>query len=83
LIPAASNARAAAIGATARQHDGTKVATSKILKPTRQRCRASFMCNAMAHAGKAQRRTVSAASGTAPVQESADAARAQLRSVAD
>ena len=41
------------------------------------------MRNALAHAGKAQRRMVSAAIGTVFVQESADAAQQQWRSVAD
>ena len=41
------------------------------------------MRNALAHAGKTQRRMVSAAIGTVFVQDSADAARAQWRSVAD
>jgi putative transposase len=41
------------------------------------------MRNALAHAGKTQRRMVSAAIGTVFVQESADAARTQWRSVAD
>jgi len=41
------------------------------------------MRNALAHAGKTQRRMVSAAIGTVFVQESADAARSQWRSVAD
>jgi putative transposase len=42
-----------------------------------------FMRNALAHAGKTQRRMVSAAIGTVFVQESADAAQQQWRSVAD
>jgi putative transposase len=37
----------------------------------------------LAHAGKTQRRMVSAAIGTVFVQDSADAARTQWRSVAD
>jgi hypothetical protein len=41
------------------------------------------MCNALAHAGKTQRRMVSAAIGTVFVQDSADNARTQWRSVAD
>jgi putative transposase len=41
------------------------------------------MRNALAHAGKTQRRMVSAAIGTVFVQDSADAARTQWRSVAD
>lgn len=49
----------------------------------RQRCRVHFTRNALAHAGKKQRRMVSAAISTVFVQDSADAARAQWRSVAD
>lgn len=41
------------------------------------------MRNALAHAGKTQRRVVSAAIGTLFVQDSADAARSQCRTVAD
>ena len=41
------------------------------------------MRNALAHAGKTQRRMVSAAIGTVFVQDSAEAARTQWRSVAD
>ncbi|MFT3719636.1 transposase [Pseudorhodoferax sp.] len=46
-------------------------------------CRVHFMRNALAHAGKTQRRMVSAAIGTVFVQDSADAARTQWRSVAE
>ena len=46
-------------------HDGLKAAITKILSATWQRCRVHFMCNAMAHAGKTQRRIVSAWVGTA------------------
>jgi transposase-like protein len=64
-------------------HEGVKAAASKVLKATWQRCRVHFMRNALAHAGKTQRRMVSAAIGTVFVQESPEAARAQWRSVAD
>jgi hypothetical protein len=64
-------------------HEGIKAATAKVLKATWQRCRVLFMRNALAHAGKAQRRMVSAAIGTVFVQDSADAARTQWRRVAD
>jgi putative transposase len=64
-------------------HEGIKAATAKVLKATWQRCRVHFMRNALAHAGKTQRRMVSAAIGTVFVQDSAEAARAQWRSVAD
>ena len=64
-------------------HEGIKAAVAKVLKATWQRCRVHFMRNALAHAGKTQRRMVSAAIGTVFVQDSADAARTQWRSVAD
>ena len=64
-------------------HEGIKAAVAKVFKATWQRCRVHFMRNALAHAGKTQRRMVSAAIGTVFVQDSADAARAQWRSVAD
>ena len=56
-------------------HEGIKAAIAKVFKATWQRCRVHFMRNALAHAGKTQRRMVSAAIGTVFVQESADAAR--------
>ena len=56
---------------------------AKVLKANWQRCRVHFMRNALAHAGKTQRRMVSAAIGTVFVQDSADAARAQWRTGAD
>jgi putative transposase len=64
-------------------HEGLKAAASKVLKATWQRCRVHFMRNALAHAGKTQRRMVSAAIATAFAQENAEAAHQQWRSVAD
>ena len=64
-------------------HEGIKAAAAKTLKATWQRCRVHFMRNALAYANKTQRRMVSAAIGTVFVQETADAARDQWRSVAD
>ncbi len=64
-------------------HEGIKAAASKVLKATWQRCRVHFMRNALAYANKTQRRMVSAAIGTVFVQETAEAARKQWRSVAD
>jgi putative transposase len=64
-------------------HEGIKAAVSKVFKASWQRCRVHFMRNALAHAGKAQRRMVSAAIGTVFVQDSAEAAKVQWRSVAD
>jgi transposase-like protein len=51
------------------------------LNATWQRCRFHFMRNAMAHAGKTQRRIVAAWIGTAFAEADADAARAQWRPV--
>jgi putative transposase len=64
-------------------HEGLKAAITKVLGATWQRCRVHFMRNAMAHAGKTQRRIVSAWIGTAFAQDDADAARKQWRQVAD
>ena len=41
-------------------HEGLKAAIAKVLGATWQRCRVHFMRNALAHAGKTQRRIVSA-----------------------
>jgi len=64
-------------------HEGLKAAITKILSATWQRCRVHFMRNATAHAGKAQRRIVSAWVGTAFAQDDAAAAGKQWRHVAD
>ena len=64
-------------------HEGLKAAISKILNATWQRCRVHFMRNAIAHAGKTQRRIVSAWVGTAFAQDDAPSARKQWRHVAD
>lgn len=56
---------------------------TKVLRATRQRCRVHVARNALAHAGKAQRRIVSAWIGIASAQEDAAAAHAQWRTVAD
>ncbi len=64
-------------------HEGIKAAVAKVLRATWQRCRVHFMRNALAHAGRSQRRVVSAFIGTAFAQEDAEAARAQWRRVAD
>jgi len=45
-------------------HEGIKTGVAKVFKATWQRCRVHFMRNALAHAGKTQRRMVSAAIGT-------------------
>ena len=64
-------------------HEGLKAAIAKILGATWQRCRVHFMRNAMAYAGKTQRRVVSAWVGTAFAQDDVEAARKQWRQVAD
>jgi putative transposase len=64
-------------------HEGIKAATTKVLGTTWQRCRVHFMRNVLAHAGKSGRRVVSAFIATAFAQDTAEAAKAQWRSVAD
>jgi putative transposase len=64
-------------------HEGIKAAVAKAMHATWQRCRAHFMRNALAHAGKSGRRVVSAFIATAFAQDDADAARNQWRKVAD
>src|SRR5579863_2288466 len=64
-------------------HEGLKAAIARALNATWQRCRVHIMRNALAHAGKTQRRVVSACIGTAFAQDDAAAARQQLRQVAD
>jgi putative transposase len=64
-------------------HEGLKAAITKVLSATWQRCRVHFMRNALAYAGKTQRRIVSAWVGTAFAQDDAAAARKQWREVAD
>ena len=64
-------------------HEGLKAAITKTLGATWQHCRVHFMRNAMAYAGKTQRRIVSAWVGTAFAQDDAAAARKQWREVAD
>ena len=64
-------------------HEGLKAAITKVLSATWQRCRVHFMRNALAYAGKTQRRIVSAWVGTAFAQNDAAAARKQWRDVAD
>jgi transposase-like protein len=64
-------------------HEGLKAAVTKVLRATWQRCRVHFMRTALAHAGKTQRRIVSAWIGTAFAEADAPAAHAQWRRVAD
>ena len=64
-------------------HEGIKAAVGKVLNATWQRCRVHFIRNVLAHAGKSGRRVVSAFIATAFAQETAEAASAQWRAVAD
>src|ERR1700712_2706039 len=64
-------------------HEGLKAAITKVFSATWQRCRVHFMRNALAYAGKTQRRIVSAWVGPALAQDDAEAARKQWREVAD
>jgi putative transposase len=64
-------------------HEGLKAAITKVLGATWQRCRVHFMRSAMAHAGKTQRRIVSAWIGTAFAEADQASARKQWRAVAD
>jgi transposase-like protein len=64
-------------------HEGLKAAVTKVLRATWQRCRVHFMRNATAHAGKTQRRLVSAWIGSAFAEADAPAAHAQWCRVAD
>src|SRR5690349_878334 len=64
-------------------HEGLKAAITKVLGATWQRCRVHFIRNALAYAGKSQRRIIAAWIGTAFAQDDAVAARKQWREVAD
>jgi len=64
-------------------HVGLKAAIAKVFNATWQRCRVHFMRNALAHAGKGQRQMVLALINTVFAQETAEAASAQWRIVAD
>jgi putative transposase len=64
-------------------HEGIKAAVAKLMNASWRRCRVHAMRNALAHAGKSSRRVVSAFRATAFAQDSAEAAKAQWRRVAD
>lgn len=64
-------------------HEGLKAAASRVLGATLQRCKVHFQRNAMAHAGKTQRRIVTAWIGTAFAEADQEAAHRQWRAVAD
>src|SRR3977135_3984475 len=60
-------------------HVGLKAAIAKVFNATWQRCRVHFMRNALAHAGKGQRRMVLALINTVFAQETAKAAHSPWR----
>ena len=64
-------------------HEGLKAAATRVLGATAQRCKVHFQRNALAHAGKSQRRIVAAWIGTAFAEADQDAAHRQWRAVAD
>jgi transposase-like protein len=64
-------------------HEGIKAAVSRVVCATWQRCRVHFMRNALAHAGKTQRRVVSAFVDTAFAQNDEAVAHTQWRQVSD
>ncbi len=64
-------------------HEGIKAAVTKLMNATWQRCRVHTMRNALAHSGKRSRCVVAAFTGTAFAQDTADAAKAQWRKIAD
>jgi transposase-like protein len=64
-------------------HKGLAAAASKVLSATRQRCRVHWMRNALARVSKSQRAAVAALLRTVFTQDTAEAAHAQWRTVAD
>ena len=64
-------------------HKGLKAAAQRVLHATWQRCRVHFTRNLLAHSGRQGRRVIAALLHTAFVQDSAQAASAQWRQVAD
>jgi putative transposase len=64
-------------------HEGLKAAIAKVLHATWQRCRVNSMRNLLAHAGRQGRGVASAFIATAFAQDTAEAAKAQWRKVAD
>jgi putative transposase len=64
-------------------HEGIKIAATKVLSATWQRCRVHFARNVLAHAGRSGRRVVAAFIATAFAQNDAEAAKLQWRKVAD
>jgi putative transposase len=64
-------------------HEGLKAAANRVLGATAQRCKVHFQRNALAHAGKTQRRIVAAWIGTAFAEADQEAAHRQWRAVAD
>jgi len=64
-------------------HSGIKASVGKVFTATWQRCRVHFMRNALAYAGKGQRKMIHALIVTAFAQETPEAARAQWNAVTE
>jgi transposase-like protein len=64
-------------------HKGLRAAAAKVFNATQQRCRVHWLRNALAHVAPKQRPAVIAMLKTIFAQESAEAAHAQWRQVAD
>jgi putative transposase len=64
-------------------HKGLRAAAAKVFSATHQRCRVHWMRNALAHVAAKQRPAVVAMLKTILAQDSAEAAHAQWRQVAD
>ena len=64
-------------------HKGLKAAVQRVLQATWQRCRVHCTRNLLAHSGRQGRRVSAALLHTAFVQDSAEAASAQWRQIAD
>lgn len=64
-------------------HSGIKAAVAKVFTATWQRCRVHFMRNALAYAGKGQRKMIHALIVTAFAQETPEAAQAQWNAVTE
>lgn len=64
-------------------HEGIKAAVCRVFQATWQRCRVHFMRNALARADRQGKRVFAAFIATAFAQDTAEAAKAQWRQVAD
>src|SRR3982751_1584963 len=68
---------------TRASREGIKAAVRRVFQASWQRCRVHSMRSAMAHAGKQGKRVCAAFIATAFAQDTAEAAKAQWRQVAD